>query len=129
MYLDTDILLSVIKEEDWLKDYIDISKISKKKTSTLTIIEARIVLEREYSREKAVNALLKIKNTGLEILPIDKKVIEKSQELISRYSKLTQFDAVHAACAIVNDEILLSTDTIFKEIAEVKSINPRLTQI
>lgn len=125
MYLDTDIILALIKKEDWLKKYVKISELKQAKTSALTIIEARIVLQREYSREEALKVLSKIKNFNIEIIPINKEIIEKSQELIEKYEKLNSFDSIHAACTIINQEILISTDSIFTTIEEVEHKDPR----
>ena len=50
MYLDTDIVLSQIKEKDWLKEIVKrkLSKIDEElKTSAITIVECQIVLFRE----------------------------------------------------------------------------------
>ncbi|MBS3081075.1 hypothetical protein J4221_06395 [Candidatus Pacearchaeota archaeon] len=62
MYLDTDIVLALIKEDDWLKDYVKLSEFKPAKTSAITIIEVRLVLLREYSRKKALESLSKIKS-------------------------------------------------------------------
>ena len=125
MYLDTDIILALIKDDDWLKQYVDIDKLHPAKTSTFTILEARIVLQREYSREIALDVLSNVRSLKIDILEIDEKIISKSQELIERYSKLNMFDAVHAACAIVNNEILVGTDNVFNSIEEVDNKDPR----
>ncbi len=125
MYLDTDILLALIKKEDWLKEYIDIKKLKNPVTSVLNIIEARIVLYREYSRQEAVYALGKIKELRIKIISIDSKTVEKSQDLIERYPRLNMFDAVHAACVIINKEEFISTDTIFDDIDKIIKIDPR----
>lgn len=125
MYLDTDIILALIKEDDWLKKYVNISKLKSAKTSVITIIEARIVLEREYSRNEAIKVLSKLKKFNMQILPIDDKIIEKSQELLEKYPRLNIFDSIHVACAIINNEIIISTDTIFSSINELKSKDPR----
>jgi len=125
MYLDTDVILGLVKGEDWLKKHIDISKLRPAKTSSITIIEARIVLEREYSREEAIELLEKVKSLKVEIIAVDKEVIEKSQMLLKKYERLNNFDAIHAACAIVNNETLISTDTVYPRIEELDSKDPR----
>ena len=126
MYLDTDIILALIKEEDWLKQIVSRLNLKGAKTSTFTVIESRIVLEREYSRNDANEALKKINNLKIEILSVDRKIIEKSQELIDKYNRLGIFDSIHVACAVVYNESLISTDNAFDEIKEIKLINPRL---
>jgi predicted nucleic acid-binding protein len=125
MYLDTDIILALIKKDDWLKKYINFLKIDSPKTSSISIIEARLVLLRESSRIDAISVYSKIKKLNIEIIPIDEKTIQKSQELLEKYSSLGIFDSIHAASSIVNNEFLLSSDNIFNEIREIKHINPR----
>jgi predicted nucleic acid-binding protein len=125
MYLDTDIVLALIKKEDWLKKYISIKQLENPKTSALTVIEARIVLLREHSRDDALGVLKKVKNLGIKIISVDDNIIKRSQELIEKYSNLNMFDSVHAACAIHHNEELVSTDSIFSKIGEVTNIDPR----
>lgn len=125
MYLDTDVILALVKEDDWLKKYIDVKKLKSMKTSVLNIIEAQLILEREYSREEAVNVLFKIKKFDIEIFSVDKRILDKSLELRQKYSKLNIFDSVHAASAITNKEVLVSTDTVFPDIEGLESIDPR----
>ena len=125
MYLDTDIVLALIKKEDWLKEHVHKLNLKDEKTSALTVIEARIVLDREYSEEDAKNALSKIKAMKIEILSVDEEVIEKSQKLIEEYSDIGMFDAVHVACAIIHNEIIISTDNFFKQIKEITVKDPR----
>ena len=56
MYLDTDIILAIVKPSDWLKDVVErkIKVLSDMKTSVFTLVEAEIVLNREASREVSV---------------------------------------------------------------------------
>ena len=51
MYLDTDIILALIKKDDWLRPYVDMKKIKNPTTSVLTVIECKLVISREYGRE------------------------------------------------------------------------------
>lgn len=125
MYLDTDIILALAKKEDWLKRYVDLASLQPALTSVITIIEARLVLEREYSRKEALAVLSTISKKNITILPVDEKIIQKSQELLEQYHQLNHFDSLHAAFALVHNETLVSTDHIFKEIAGLKTKNPR----
>lgn len=129
MYLDTDIILALIKKEDWLKKYINIKKIKSPKTSVLNVLETRLILLREYSRKDAIDALNKIRNNKIKILEVNERIIEKSQKLIEKYPSLNMFDAIHAASAIINSEKLLSTDSVFDVIEEVNKIDPRRLNI
>ena len=125
MYLDTDIILALIKEEDWLKRYISLKDIKNPKTSALTIVEAELVLLREYSRKNAIGVLNKIQNLGINILPITAKTLNKSKELLEKYNNLNIFDSVHAACAILCKEKIISTDNIYSDLDELTKIDPR----
>ncbi len=125
MYLDTDIILGLIKDEDWLKQYVAPARFKLAKTSTITIIEARLVLGREYSRKEAIDALGKIKKLKIKIMPLDITVIEKSQELLAAYPTLGIFDSIHAATAMNLNEQIISTDTIFTRIDGLRKIDPR----
>jgi len=125
MYLDTDIILALIKKEDWLKEHVRLSHFMPAKTSVIAVIEARIVLLREYSREKALETLSKIKKLKIEIVPLNVKILEQSQILLEKYSRLGIFDSIHIATAIVYGEKLVSTDKVFYEIEELENIDPR----
>ncbi|MEK6830488.1 MAG: hypothetical protein AABX77_00475, partial [Nanoarchaeota archaeon] len=72
--LDIDIILALVKEEDWLKEYINIYNFINPKTSSLTIIEARIVLQRKYSRKMAIKLLKEINKLKIKIIPVGKKL-------------------------------------------------------
>ena len=125
MYLDTDVILALIKEEDWLKELINFKKIKNPQTSTLTLIEVRLVLTREISRKDALDSLSKIKNLGVKIIPLDIKIVEESNNLMKKYDSLGIFDSIHAACTILKNEVIISTDTVYKEISELSSQDPR----
>ena len=125
MYLDTDIILAVAKEKDWLKQSIKPSSIQNQKTSTFTVIEARLVLQREYSRDSMFLLEKVIKKYKIKILSVDDRVIEKSEILLKKYEQLGIFDSVHIACALVHKESIMSTDRFFDKVIEIKRIDPR----
>ena len=127
MYLDTDIILSQIKERDWLKEIVSrkLSRIDEElKTSAITIVECQIVLLREEGRDKSVKVMEKIKPLGLKILPLTEDVLMKSTELLTKYPKLNIFDSIHLAHAILEGEKILSTDRLFDEVEEVVRVDP-----
>ena len=127
MYLDTDIVLSQIKKRDWLKEVVrrKLSEINEDFcTSAITVVECQIILLREEGREEAIKAMDKIETLGLRILPLTKEVLNKSKELMSKYSKLNIFDSIHLAHAILEGERILSTDRLFDEIEEVVKVDP-----
>lgn len=65
MYLDTDVLLALIKSDDWLKSRINFKRISKPKTSIISALECQIVLEREEGRKFTVSVLQKLNENDL----------------------------------------------------------------
>ncbi len=127
MYLDTDIVLSQIKERDWLKEIVKrkLSKIDVElKTSAITIVECQIVLFREEGRNEAVKVMERIKPLGLKILPLTEDVLIKSTELLAKYPKLNIFDSIHLAHTILEGERILSTDRLFDEVEGVVRVDP-----
>ena len=127
MYLDTDIILAIVKPSDWLKDVVErkIKVLSDPKTSVFTLVEAEIVLNREVSRGLAVRVLDKVKERNIRLLPLTEKMLTKSVELLRKYPKLNIFDSIHIACAICEGEAILSTDSLFDEIEEIEKVDPR----
>lgn len=127
MYLDTDVVLSQIKERDWLKDVVrrKLSRIEEElKTSAITIAECQIVLLREEGRGEAIKVIDRINSLGLQILPLTREVLAKSTELLSKYPKLNVFDSIHLAHVILEGEKILSTDRLFDEIEGVTRVDP-----
>ena len=103
MYLDTDVILSQIKEKDWLKDIVKrkLESIDEEfVTSAITIVECQIVLIRELGRDEAVKIPERVEELGVEILPLSKEVLEISSDLLERYPKLNIFDSIHLAHVI-----------------------------
>lgn len=125
MYLDTDIILALVKEEDWLKPHVHMLELTSAKTSVFAVIEARLVMEREYGRREALAVFSLLQKLPIKLLPFDENVLAKSQELMQQYPRLNIFDAVHVAFALLHDEVLLSTDTLFATISGLKRKDPR----
>ncbi len=123
MYLDTDILLALIKDKDWLKNYIKLEKINNPQTSVLTLIEAQLVLAREFGRND-IFRINKIKDFKIKIIDLDKEVFDMSNNLLRQYN-ITIFDSLHAAFCLIKKEKLLSTDHIFDIVKDLKRIDPR----
>lgn len=125
MYLDTDIILALVKQNDWLKPHVNIKKIHNPKTSALTMIEAQIVLLREYGRKDVIGIVKKIKKFGIAIEEIDERIVEKGEYLLEKYPMLNVFDSIHLAFCIVRKEQIVSTDKLFDSIEEIQRIDPR----
>ncbi|MBE8538546.1 PIN domain-containing protein [Geoglobus acetivorans] len=125
--MDTDVILSQIKEKDWLKDIV------KRKleaidegfvTSAITIVECQIVLIRESGRSEAIKVHEKIEELGVRILPLSEEILGISSDLLERYPKLNIFDSIHLAHAIHEGEKILSTDRLFDEVEGIVRVDP-----
>ncbi len=125
MYLDTDVILALVKQEDWLQEHIDLSKLQPAATSVITILEARLVLEREYGRKQALDVLSSVQKHQITLLPFTELILKKSQQLLQKYPRLNNFDSLHAAFALVHNKTLVSTDTLFPTIVEITVKDPR----
>ena len=124
MYLDTDIILALVKKNDWLKPYVNFNKIPSPLISTVTLIELELVINRELGKEEIPGFFKKIKELKVKISPVDENVVQKSAELIGKYD-MTIFDSIHAAFCIINNERILSSDTIFDHVKEISRIDPK----
>ena len=124
-YLDTDIILALTKKEDWLKAHVSLDKCAPACTSAVTILEARIVMEREYGRTEALKVSDTVKALNLTILPLTEAVLQKSQELLQNYPSLNHFDSMHVAFALLHNLTIIGTDTIFAKITGLRSKDPR----
>ena len=125
MYLDTDILLSLIKKEDWIKPYVDLKKIQNPKTSVFAIIEAELVVSREYGRKDALKVMDNISKNKIKVVNFTEEILRKSIEFMEEYEKLNIFDSVHAAFSFVLKEKIISTDSVFDSLKEIEKIDPR----
>jgi len=127
VYLDTDCILALVKDSDWLKEPVQ-KKIKLEKrlvTSVLSVVECRLVLLRENTPEEAYNVENTLKKWKIKLIILDKKTLEKSKKLMNEFDFLGTFDAIHIATAIINNEKILSTDHVFSLIAKIEVENPR----
>ncbi len=128
MYLDTDIVLALIKKSDWLRPRVSAAKLKKPVTISLTIVEAELVTEREMGRKDTVEILSKIKENKISIEPLTKEILAKSSELLKKHESLNIFDSVHAAACLILKENIISTDHVFDKIEGIVRIDPRELQ-
>jgi len=127
VYLDTDVILSQLKERDWLKESVEkkLGEVNEKlKTSAITIVECQIVLLREDSRSSATDVLDRIRELRVEVLPLTEEVLQLSKELLEKYPKLNIFDSLHLAHVLHEGEKIMSTDSLFDEIEGVARVDP-----
>jgi hypothetical protein len=127
VYLDTDVILSQLKERDWLKESVEkkLGEVNEKlKTSAITIVECQIVLLREDSRSSATDVLDRVRELRVEVLPLTEEVLQLSKELLEKYPKLNIFDSLHLAHVLHEGEKIMSTDSLFDEIEGVARVDP-----
>jgi len=58
-------------------------------------------------------------------VPLTSESLDAAADLRSQYEALNVFDGVHLGSAVVLDESIVSTDTLFPEIPEIGHIDPR----
>lgn len=126
-YLDSDCILALIKETDWLKN--DVEEWIKDEevlfTSIFSIVECKLVISREMKRDDIHDIITKIRERDIRLLPLTAEVEDLPDRLLKRYSFLGIFDSIHAATAIIHGLAILSTDHIFPLIEELSVENPK----
>ena len=127
MYLDTDCILALVKESDWLKKPVQKRLKSEKKlsTSVLSIVECRLVLLRESIPKEAFSVEKEIKKWKIKLIPLDEKILNKGKKLMQKFDFLGTFDALHIATAIIQNEKIMSSDHVFPLIPELEIVDPR----
>lgn len=125
MYLDTDILLALLKADDWLQTAAQEATFDAPKTSVITAVELQLVMFESWSRSELADVCESIASEGVEIVPLTTGVFEAGSELLTIYPPLNVFDAIHVGHARTLDEPLVSTDTLYPEIEEIDHLDPR----
>ncbi len=112
MYAETDFVLALVKERDWLKkNALRIYAKHEKEiwTSTLTLIELLLYSYREKLKAeellKATHFLIKIKDTALT-----EADLITAADVMNKF-KAGPFDALHAI--VSNGDEIISSDTIY----------------
>jgi len=127
VYLDTDCILTLVKDKDWLKKPVEKRIKNEKKlcTSVLSVVESRLILIREENIDSALSVEEKIKNMNIKLLPLDEQILKESNHLMWQFDFLGTFDALHIATAKLKKEKILSTDHIFELIPGLPVEDPR----
>jgi predicted nucleic acid-binding protein len=127
VYLDTDCILALVKEKDWLKKSVEkrIKKEKKLYTSVLSVVESRLVLTREENIDLALSVEDKLKNLKINLLPLDERILKESNKIMGQFDFLGIFDSIHIATAKIHSEKILSTDHIFEMIPGLSVEDPR----
>lgn len=125
MYLDLDVILAELKEDDWLASEVNLETMTEPKTSVATGIELQYVMDGEWERDRVVRAHQEITDAGIELVPLDVDALNATAQLRAQYDSLNVFDGVHLGTAQVLDEPIISTDTLYPNISEVEHLDPR----
>lgn len=125
MYLDTDVILALLKPDDWLASSVDVDSLTEPKTSAATTIEVQYVMETEWSRDHVTRTHEAIVDAGIDFVPMTFDVATAAGELRRSYERLNVFDSIHLGTAVVHDEPIVSTDTLYPDIDEIEHVDPR----
>lgn len=125
MYLDTDVLLAMLKTDDWLQSDVEGTTFDRPKTSIVTAVEIQLVMFDAWSRSQLAEVRTSIEREGVELLALTPEAFQTGAELLPEYESLNVFDALHVGHAATLDEPLVSTDTLYPRIDEVENVDPR----
>lgn len=115
MYVETDFLLALAKEEDWLKAEAEaaLDEYDDLETSLLPFLELSIISDEfEFDRTRAVADLLDL----LTIVPQDDKQIVLKAARYQDEEDATAFDAYNAAIAETRGDTVLGSDSIYDDL-------------
>lgn len=125
MYLDTDILLAMLKPEDWLQTPVTEAEFDDPKTAVITAVEIQLVMFDTWSRSQLADVLTQIEAEDIDLLPLTPDAFQAGADLLPAYTSLNVFDAIHVGHARTLDEPLVSTDTLYPRIDEIEHLDPR----
>lgn len=125
MYLDTDVILALLKTEDWLQSEVEPGNLIEPKTSVITVVEVQLVMFDAWSRDRLVATQQNVVEQGIELLPLSPDVLQAGMQLLSSYDRLNVFDSIHLGHAITLSEPIVSTDTLYPDVEEVEDVDPR----
>lgn len=125
MYVDTDVVLALLKSDDWLGPAVESADLAAPKTSLVTAMEVQLVTFESWSRDRLSAVREEIAEEGVETIPLTADAFDAGAELLPRYDSLNVFDAVHLGHALELGEEIVSTDTLYPDIEEVDHVDPR----
>ncbi len=127
MYLDTDITMALIGLDDILLGKLELDNRENLKTSIMTVFEIKDIVSEMDSDLELREIYKKIQNENIELLPFTSEILKLAIKLLDEYNELILFDtqhAINAAHCIHINETILSTDTLYKKIGDLKLKNP-----
>ena len=113
MFADTDFILALIKETDWLKENaLKILQENKGKINTSVSVMFELALICKRLRINAMNTFAHV----FEIIEVNEEIYSvcmRAALYIEKYN-LTVFDAFHAA--FCKDEKIISSDSVYETV-------------
>ncbi|MFB6134430.1 MAG: type II toxin-antitoxin system VapC family toxin [Halanaeroarchaeum sp.] len=125
MYLDTDVILALLKVDDWLTSEVDRDGLRDPITSTATAIELQYVMQDEWERDRLAKTHVAIAEEGIDLVPLTSEDIEAAGSFRESYEEVGVFDSIHLGVAHAREEPIVSTDTLYPDIHEVEHLDPR----
>jgi hypothetical protein len=125
MYVDTDVVLALLKQDDWLTPTVESADLESPKRSVVTAMEVRLVTFETWSRDRLATVCEEIAAEGVERLALTPETFDAGAQLLPAYESLNVFDAVHLGNARALDEPIVSTDTLYPRIEQVEHLDPR----
>lgn len=108
----------------WIEN-VYLESIEEPKTSVATGNELQYVIEDEWDRDRVVRAHQEISSNNIELVPLTSSALDAAADIREQYEAVNVFDGVHLGSAVVLNEPIVSTDTLFPEIPEIEHIDPR----
>lgn len=114
MYVETDFLLALAKDTDWLKEEATTALDEHDVETSLTaFVEFLLISERyDFDRTRAVANLLEL----VELVPKQDQYIVLKATSYQDEEGMTAFDAVHAAIAETRRQPILSSDKAYDDL-------------
>lgn len=114
MYVETDFLLSLAKEDDWLQDaaHDALEEYEEIHTSITAYTEFLMLAYDEEAADYTVDVGRVVADL-IELVPVRPQEHEEAvltAAVLAAEQEFTPFDAIHAGIAIVTDESVLSTE-------------------
>ena len=124
LYLDADIFLALIKNEDRHKRaaqaFFRVNKNDKFITSSLTCLEVWFYLYKNNFKHSCIDAIRAVKNIA-EIIDYNIQDVEAAM-ILAEHHNLSPADSIHAILAM-RSEGIVSSDESFDRIKYLKRVN------
>lgn len=127
-----DLIIGLISSFDKLHDIskkifekINLNEIKNVFIPSSVFLEYELLLKsKKFNVSELIRDIIHFKALeNIEEIPLNSSIIVLAQKLREKYN-LTYFDSLHCAGALHADGIIISTDTDFKKIKNLKVIEP-----